>query len=314
MKKQGDDGQLEERKEAVLLMAYGSPDKEEDVEAYYTHIRGGRKPTPEEVENLISRYKKIGRSPLLGITSSVAVKLESRLEKGKVFVGMKHWHPFIAESFGKISSSGITDLVSIALAPHFSKMSIGSYQESVRMANVEHGNRIKINFVDSWHMNPIFIEKWNQRILRACREKFDGVKMHEIFFLFTAHSLPERILTWNDPYKDQLLETTNKLASDLKLQTSQFGLAFQSAGHTTEPWLGPDILDELKTLNQAGWRQILVIPIGFVSDHLEILFDIDVEAKDLSKELGIHLERTDSFNDSNDFIEILRAVVAENKR
>jgi ferrochelatase len=290
-------------------MAYGSPEKEDDIEPYYTHIRGGRKPTPEEISNLKSRYEMIGgHSPLFKITSSTAKKLEQRLNV-RVYAGMKHWHPFISEVFKhEISRDGINELVAIALAPHYSKMSIGSYQEAARKANEENGNKISLKFVDNWHLNPAFIEKWRERIIHAYETKFPGVDRKGIYFLFTAHSLPERILTWNDPYRDQLLETTKKLASCLKLDENQFGFAFQSAGHTSEPWLGPDILDKVKELQSESWNNVLVAPIGFVSDHLEILFDIDIEAKDLAKKLGIHLERTESFNDSDDFIDILQSV------
>jgi ferrochelatase len=302
-------------KKAVLLMAYGSPERDEDVEPYYTHIRGGRKPTQEELDNLRGRYKQIGgHSPLLKITNSTAKKLEERLHKKgmetKVYAGMKHWHPFISETFEQISNDGVIELTAIALAPHFAKMSIGSYQDAVRKANEERGGKIALKFVNDWHLNPVFIEKWKDRIKTACEEKFAATDRDKIFFLFSAHSLPERILTWNDPYKDQLLETTNKLASELSLNALQFGFAFQSAGHTHEPWLGPDILEKIKELYEKNWRSILIIPIGFVSDHLEILFDIDVEAKELADSLGIHLERTVSFNDEDDFIEILESVLA----
>ncbi|HZW57629.1 MAG TPA: ferrochelatase [Nitrososphaerales archaeon] len=303
----------DEKKEAILLMAYGSPDRDEDVEAYYTHIRGGRKPTPSELENLLARYRMIGgRSPLLGITQSTARKLEQKLgERGndiRVYAGMKHWHPFIAEAFEQISRDGITSLTAIALAPHYSKMSIGSYQEAVSKANSEHGGKVELTFVNEWHLNRVFIEIWKKRIEQALNDKFAGQDRDKIFFLFTAHSLPERILTWKDPYKDQLLETADRLASELGLTSEQHSFAFQSAGHTSEPWLGPDILDKLKDIRANNWSRVLIIPIGFVSDHLEILYDIDVEARELAKEGDIQLERTESFNDSDDFIKILYSV------
>lgn len=304
-------------KKAILLMAYGSPEREENVEAYYTHIRGGKKPTPEELENLKARYRIIGgKSPLFRITDSTARKLQIRLDSQKkdvrVYAGMKHWHPFISETFEQISRDGITDLLAVALAPHYSKMSIGSYETSVLKSNEEHGNKIKIRCVDSWHLNPVFIDAWKRKISSAATEKFRGIKnLKEIFCLFTAHSLPKKILTWNDPYKRQLLETSNALARQLQLDPDQYGFSFQSAGHTQEPWLGPDILNNLRELASGGKQNILVIPIGFVSDHLEILYDIDVEAKELAKELGIQVERTDSFNDSDEFIDVLASVVGD---
>jgi ferrochelatase len=305
---------VEDKKKAVLLMAYGSPDRDEDVEPYYTHIRGGRKPTQDELENLRERYKKIGgRSPLLRVTNSTAKKLEERVST-RVYVGMKHWHPYISETFEEISSDDVAELTAIALAPHYSKMSIGSYQDAVRKASEEKGNKITLRFVDSWHLDPVFIEKWRQRILQAYEKKFPKSDRKSIFFLFTAHSLPERILTWNDPYKDQLLDTAKKLAFELKLEDMQYGFAFQSAGHTHEPWLGPDILEKLKELDAGGWKSVLVLPIGFVSDHLEILFDIDCEAQELARGLGMHLERTQSFNDESDFIDILESVLKNSSK
>lgn len=307
------------KKRAVMLMAYGSPDRDEDIEAYYTHIRRGRKPTNEELENLKSRYNSIGgHSPLLQITNSTAHKLEKSLnqdgeeeENLKVYAGMKHWHPFISETFEQISKDGITDLLAIALAPHYSKMSVESYQDLVRKANLEHGDKVNISFVNEWYLNQVFLEKWCKRIVQACEQKFAKTDQAKIFFLFSAHSLPEKILTWNDPYKKQLLETADELARKLHLSQDQYGFSFQSAAHTSEPWLGPDILDKLRELERNGWKDVLVIPIGFVSDHLEILYDIDKEAKLLAEELKIHLERTESFNDSDDFVEVLVSVVRE---
>ncbi|MGI0090614.1 MAG: ferrochelatase [Nitrososphaerales archaeon] len=303
-----------EKKKAIILMAYGSPERPEDIESYYTHIRGGRKPSIEEVENLKARYKSIGgSSPLLKITNSTAKKLEIELqsegENARIYAGMKHWHPFVSETFEQISRDGVTDLVAVVLAPHYSKMSVGSYQDSVREANAAHGDKVKVTFVNEWHLNPIFLDKWRQRIKNAYERKFQGAKKDQIFFLFSAHSLPEKILKWGDPYKSQLIETSDKLAQMLELGKEQYGFAFQSAGHTSEPWLGPDILDEVRELQRSGQSNILVAPIGFVSDHLEILFDIDVEAKGMAEQLGLRLERTESFNDSDEFIDVLASVV-----
>jgi protoporphyrin/coproporphyrin ferrochelatase len=296
---------------AILLMAYGSPNRPEEVAPYYTHIRGGRKPSAEEVENLKQRYSDIGgKSPLLDITLSTAKKLESSLGgEFRVYAGMKHWHPYISEVFDQISKDGITELIAIALAPHYSKMSVGSYQEAVRAANVAHGEGVKEFLVNQWYDNQLFLASWTRRIEKRIREKFDDVPRGEVFVLFTAHSLPERILTWADPYKNQLLETAEQIAKRLSLKSDQFSFAFQSAGHTSEPWLGPDILVKLRDLSNSGRKQILVAPIGFVSDHLEILYDIDIEAMALSHELGFHLERTELFNDSDDFVNILSSVV-----
>jgi ferrochelatase len=294
-------------------MAYGSPENEEEIEAYYTHIRGGRKPTSGETDNLKSRYKMIGgKSPLREITDSTAKKLQDELKRrgreARVYVGMKHWHPYISETFNQILQEGITDLTTIGLAPHYSKMSIGSYQEAVRRANEELGSKVRVSYVNDWYLNLKFLAGWKKRIADAAAVKFRGIDRSKIFFLFSAHSLPERIKSWDDPYQEQLFQTMQTLANDLKLPSQQFGFAFQSAGHTPEPWLGPDILDKLSDLNRAGWKNVLVAPVGFVSDHLEILFDIDIEAKKNAEKNGIHIERTDSFNDSQVFIEILASI------
>lgn len=302
-----------DEKKAVLLMAYGTPDKLDDVEAYYTHIRHGKKPTPEEVKNLKERYSLIGgRTPLLEITQSTARKLGVALESSRVrvYAGMKHWHPYISEVFPKIISDGNSELLSIALAPHYSKMSIGSYEDAVREANKESGANLDLNFVRSWHLNRVFIDKWCARVDRAVSEHF-GSQREDVFYLFTAHSLPERILGWGDPYKDQLIETSSKIAGQLSTKPSNFGFCFQSAGHTSEPWLGPDLPDKLRELAGEGKKNILVCPIGFVSDHLEILFDIDTEAREAAEKLGVRLARTESFNDSDDFILVLKSVVEE---
>jgi ferrochelatase len=294
-------------------MAYGTPSKPEDVEPYYTHIRHGRKPSAGEVENLKARYSSIGgRTPLLEITQSTARKLSLALSSReiKVYAGMKHWHPYISEVVPEIVSEGNTELLSIALAPHYSKMSIGSYEEAVKEANNGIGGKLGLEFVESWHLNSVFIDKWCERILDA-RNKYFGSESDNVFHLFTAHSLPEKILTWKDPYKEQLLATTSSIVKHLGIADSHFGFCFQSAGHTSEPWLGPDILDKLKDLAGDGHGKILVAPIGFVSDHLEILFDIDAEAQSMARRLGIKLARTESFNDSDDFISVLCSVVEE---
>lgn len=292
-------------------MAYGSPDHPEDVEPYYTHIRGGRKPSPEELDNLKRRYSEIGgKSPLLDITMSTTRKLEKKLNgQFKVYAGMKHWHPYINETFDQISRDGVSELVAVALAPHFSKMSVGSYQEVVKSANSSHGDRIKLFLVNQWYDDQVFLSSWTNRIRKRVNQKFEGKSIDDVFVLFTAHSLPRRILTWGDPYQDQLLDTANKLAERLDIQKDQYSFAFQSAGHTSEPWFGPDILLKLRELFETGHKEVLVAPIGFVSDHLEILYDIDVEAKDLSRKLGFHLERTESFNDSEEFVDVLESVV-----
>ncbi|MFQ5795713.1 MAG: ferrochelatase [Candidatus Bipolaricaulia bacterium] len=297
----------------VLLMAYGNPDSLEDVKAYYTHIRGGRVPSRDQVEDLERRYRCIGgRSPLLEITWEQAWALEERLnaagDRFRVYIGMKHWHPFIAETVEEIAADGVYRVVALALAPHYSRMSVGGYIEAVRAAKKQLKTRLNLSFVTSWNDHP--------RFLRAVAEVVEDALLYfpepvrdRVPIVFTAHSLPERILAEGDPYPRELLETCEGVAELLGLAAWQF--AYQSAGHTPEPWLGPDILEVLEELSQADHHHVLIVPVGFVADHLEILYDIDVECQERAKELEMQLRRTESMNTRPTFIAALAAVVRE---
>ncbi len=288
-------------------MAYGTPGSLEDVESYYTHIRGGRKPSPEELENLVRRYRAIGgTSPLIGITEAQGAKLQSRLRSSssntRVYSAMKHSRPFIADVIKDAAADGVDKLLGIALAPHYSKMSIGSYINAVEDVNATLQKRMKLDFVQSWHENPKLIEVWCERI-SAAEKKLPG----NYTLVFSAHSLPARIISEGDPYRDQLLETSRLIAE--KNGNDRWSFSFQSASQTREPWLGPDILEHLDSLNEKGERNFLIAPIGFVSDHLEILYDIDIECKGWARERGASLERCESLNDSDEFIECLYDLV-----
>lgn len=293
---------------AVLLMAYGTPRTIDDVEAYYTHIRGGRKPTKAEVDGLVERYKAIGGvSPLVDITERERAGLQERLRlegsDTKVFAAMKHSPPFIADVVAKASSEA-DDLLAIALAPHYSGMSIGSYVKAVEDANTAAPRKMHLDFIKSWHTNPILIRAWAERVKMA--EK--GLP-REYALIFSAHSLPERILSAGDPYKSQLLETSGLVAQELGRKDWTF--SFQSAGHTSEPWLGPDILDHLESLYSQGEKAFLVSQLGFVSDHLEILYDLDVEAKTWADKRGVTFRRCESLNDSSELALCLHSLVVE---
>jgi ferrochelatase len=290
----------------VLLMAYGTPRTLGEVEAYYTHIRGGRKPTAAELDNLMERYRAIGGlSPLIRITESERDRLQDRLRASgsstRVYSAMKHSPPFIADAV-RAAAGEVDGLLAIALAPHYSSMSIGSYMRAVEEANASLPRRLKLETVLSWHDNPRLIQAWAERVERARKSLPDD---HAL--VFSAHSLPERILAQGDPYKEELLETSRLVAE--RLGREDWTFSFQSAGHTSEPWLGPDLPDHLQALYEGGERNFLIAPIGFVSDHLEILFDIDVECKQWADAHGARIARCESMNDSDDFIECLYSLV-----
>jgi ferrochelatase len=282
-------------KPAVILMAYGSPTELSDIRAYLEDIRGGRPVSDAAVEELTERYRGIGgRSPLDDVTEAQRAALEKELEL-PVFVGMKHWRPRIAEAADRAVSGGADTVVGIVLAPHYSKLSVEGYRE-----RLEEGlsGRAELRFVESWHTHEPYIG--------VLAERVQGTEAHVVF---TAHSLPARIVDEGDPYRDQLLETSRLVAERAGLDSWSF--AFQSESRTGEPWLGPDILDELDSLKARGVERVLICPIGFVSDHLEILWDLDVEAHERAAELGLELERIESLNDDPAFVQGLADLCRE---
>jgi ferrochelatase len=282
-------------KPAVVLMAYGSPAEPEDIRPYLEDIRAGRPVSDAAVEELTERYRRIGgRSPLDDVTEAQRAGLERELEL-PVFVGMKHWQPRIAEAVDRALARGADTIVGLVLAPHYSRLSIEEYRERLEAAL---GDRAELRFIESWHTHEPY--------LALLADRVRGTDAHVVF---TAHSLPSRILDMGDPYRDQLLETSQLIAERAALGSWSF--AFQSASATGEPWLGPDILEELDDLHARGVESVLVCPIGFVSDHLEILWDIDVEARERAAELGLDLDRIGSLNDDPAFVRGLAELVRE---
>ena len=275
---------------------------------------GGRKPPPGAVEELKERYRRIGgRSPLLEITKAQARALErhlnSNLDDGegyRVYVGMKHAQPFIPEAVEEMVQDAIERAVGIALAPHYSKLSVGAYIGAAREALKTHP--LEVRFVESWHLQPSFLEAWATRVREGLQE-FDAKERDGVVIVFTAHSLPERILGWADPYPKQLLGTAEAVARRVGIPESRWRFAYQSASPTGEPWLGPDVLDVLDELSKQGVRGVLVCPIGFVADHLEVLYDLDVECRERAEELGLRLERTESLNEDPLLIRALAEIV-----
>ena len=276
-----------------MLMAYGSPSRPEDVRPYLEDVRGGRPVSEEAVAELAERYRRIGgRSPLDDVTEAQRAALERALGM-PVFVGMKHWRPRISEAVEAALAAGATRIVGLVLAPHYSRLSIGGYRERLEEALAD---RAELVLVESWHDESAFVEALADR-----------VRGSDAWIVFTAHSLPERILADGDPYREQLLETARLVAERAGLERWSF--AFQSASSTGEPWLGPDVLDELGRLRAEGVSKVLVEPVGFVSDHLEILWDLDVEARERASQLGLEFARTESLNDDPVFVQALAGLV-----
>jgi ferrochelatase len=282
----------------VLVMAYGTPATLDDVEAYYTHIRGGRTPAPELVADLRRRYDAIGgTSPLLDVTRAQASGIQRVLGDGFVVeLGMKHAPPFIEDGVGALARQGVRDLVAVVLAPHFSAMSVGQYLERARAAAQTAG--VDFVGVDQWHLEPGFLELLS-----------DAVRGTAAHVLFTAHSLPARILESGDPYPDQLRESAEAIAKLAGIDDDRWSLAWQSAGRTPEPWLGPSVLEVLPDLAAGDVTDVVVCPQGFVADHLEVLYDLDVEAKALADKLGISLARTPSPNADSRLCRALAEVI-----
>ena len=282
-------------KSAVVLMAYGSPERLSDVPAYYADIRGGRPIAPENLADLVERYRRLGiedSSPLNAITEETREALEDELGL-PVFTGMKHWTPRIADAAESALAAAAEEIVGLVLAPHYSALSIAGYRDQLERALAR---RAELRFVESWHDEPGFVELLADRVR--------GADAHVVF---TAHSLPARILEAGDPYKEQLLETSRLVADAAGLGAWSF--SFQSESPTGEPWLGPDILDHLESLHRQGVDHVLVCPVGFVSDHLEIRWDLDVEAQEKAAELGLRLERIEMPNAEPAFVRILAGIV-----
>jgi ferrochelatase len=277
---------------AVVLMAYGSPERLDDVPAYYADIRGGRPIKPELLEDLVERYRRLGiehESPLNAITERTRAALERELGDVPVFTGMKHWTPRIADAAERALASGAEIVVGLVLAPHYSELSIAGYFEQLLPAIAER----ELVFVESWHDDPGFVDLLADRVR--------GTDAHVVF---TAHSLPARAAP---VYNQQLLETSQLVAE--RASIGDWSFSFQSESPTGEPWLGPDILDHLEELMAQGVRKVLVCPIGFVADHLEIRWDLDHEAAEKAQEIGVEFARIEMPNADPRFIQVLAGLV-----
>ncbi len=287
---------MSDAKVAVLLMAYGTPRTPEEIEPYYTDIRRGRPPTPEQLADLTSRYEALGgTSPLAARTEAQRAGLQAALDAAapdsyQVVLGLKHAEPKVEAAVEQLAAQGFTRIVGLVLAPHFSAFSVGQYLERATTAAAVHG--ISVSGIESWATEPAFVQFIADDLRGKLADMPDGTKV-----LFTAHSLPQRIIAAGDRYPDELVSTATAVAAVVGLPDDQWSIAWQSAGRTPEPWLGPDILEVIDELADAGAPAVLVSAVGFVADHLEVLYDLDIEATRHAQAHGIAFARTACVND-----------------
>ena len=273
----------------LLVMAYGGPNNIGEVDPYLLDVRGYRPTPPEIIHEVRERYREIGgHSPILEQTQAQATALESELningQEFKAFVGMRHWHPYIKDTLEDIQALGIQQAVGLVMAPHFSRMSIEAYFKKISEAK----SPIEIAPINNWHLLPGYLDALVSRVYAAL-ERFPADVRSQVAVIFSAHSLPERILEWNDPYPGQLRATVDAVMQRLGQQPH--GFAFQSAAISEEPWLGPDVSVLIKRFAELGQKNIISCPIGFVCEHVEVLYDIDIVYQKLAKSLDVHLER-----------------------
>lgn len=304
---------MEKKKIGLLVMAYGTPYKQEDILPYYTHIRRGHAPTPEQLEDLNRRYEAIGGvSPLAKITQAQAEGLQNHLNsvqddyEYKYYIGLKHITPFIEDAVKQMHEDGIEQAVSIVLAPHFSTFSVKSYNDRAKEIAQELGN-LSITSIESWYREPKFIHYWANQIKQTFERMTEVEKNHSVV-IFSAHSLPEKIIATGDPYPNQVKETAEFIAEAAGI--THYAVGWQSAGNTRDQWIGPDVQDLTRSLHQEkGYQAFVYCPVGFVADHLEVLYDNDYECKVVTDEVGAHYYRPEMPNAQPEFIDCLATVV-----
>jgi ferrochelatase len=327
----------------VLLMAYGAANSTEEVAPYLADIRAGRPPSPELIEEVKHRYELMGgKSPLLHITQLQAAALEARLNQNlgkisedqaspvrargvgvsedlppkagrphgpphiKVYIGMRHWHPYIKDTVAIMAQDGIRKMVALCLTPYYSKMSVGAYFKKLDEAVAATGVSFEIRPVESWNDHPLLIEAIAQKLNKAL-DRFPQNIRSIVPLLFSAHSLPERILAEKDPYPAELHETVELVMK--KIGSNPYRFAYQSRGRTPEPWLGPDAGKVIDELHDQGHKALLMAPIGFISDHMETLYDVDVMYRKQAESKGMRFERAESLNATPTFIEAMASVI-----
>ena len=297
---------------ALLLLAFGGPHSLDEVEFLLTRLFQGRKPSAEQIERVKERYRLIGGfSPLLKITQEQAKGLEEELKKRgysfKSYVGMRYGHPLIEETLKEVLHDGIMEIIALPMAPFQSRASTGAYIEEVNRVKGKLGKKVSLSFVVGWHLHPLFLEAVREKIWEGLKG-FDEEERKRVHLLFTAHSLPKSIVE-KDPYAKEIEASIKGVLEGL--EPLPWHMAYQSKGGGPEEWVGPDVESVLTNLSEEGVRKVLIVPIGFVSDHIEILYDIDILYREKAKSLGMKLRRTTSLNFSEKFIEALSAIVEE---
>lgn len=299
----------------VLIMAYGGPNSLEEIPGYLADIRSGR-PTPAKIlDEITNNYRQIGgKSPLLEMTRRQVEAIQEHFEasKYKFYLGMRHWSPWIEDTIRDMLEDGITHAVSLVLAPHYSKLSIAKYQAKVAAGLEMYHGAIEFSHIESYHDAPGLLQALANRVREGIRRWYPSERP-EVHVVFSAHSLPVRIIKMGDPYADQLHETAKLVAEKAGLGKEQWSWSYQSAGRSPEPWLGPQLPEHLEALAKRGIRNVVSVPVGFVSDHVEILYDIDVQAQAAAKNLGIRLERPPALNDDPLFIGTLANIICKKR-
>lgn len=297
----------------VLIMAYGGPNSLDELPGYLADIRNGRPTTPAVLEEISHNYRSIGgKSPLLEITQQQVAAVRAQLDpqRYKVYLGMRHWAPWIEEVVGEMVADGITHAVALVLAPHYSKLSVAKYHAKIADGLEMYHGDIEFRYIDSYHDAPQFIEALANRVRQGLR-RWPEAERDDVHVIFSAHSLPVRIMKMGDPYDSQLRETARLVAAAAGLPDEQWSWSYQSAGRSPEPWLGPQLEAYIPQLAEQGIKNVISIPVGFVSDHVEILYDIDIQAQEAAQAHGVRLERPPALNSDPLYIATLVDLIRE---
>jgi len=292
---------------AVILLAHGAPDKLEDIPEFLLHVREGRKLPDAAVQEIIRRYSLIGGvSPLLCHTMQQADMLAESLGH-PVYIGMRNWKPFIADTIRKMADEGVERALALCLAPQDSRTSIGLYKKRLGEAVQKNAPQLQVDFIESWHNHPMLIQAFMEKVVIG-KSQAEAAAGGPVPVVFTAHSVPEKTIADGDPYADQVRDTARLIAEAIGLEN--YRVAFQSQGMTADPWIGPTVESQIDEIAAQGRRHVLLAPIGFVCDHVEILYDIDVHFRDYGQTKGVTVHRTESLNDSPLFIKALTEIVS----